>query len=205
LSLCSVRLGDYAAGVRWGHLCTGHIGSSYFPEYQVQAAYCTALSYALVGRRQEALDEMRMKAPIIDSYGISWLGQKWALFNADICQVTGRSAEALAWAEAGLTGGWTALQAERHAGPYARWVAMLAIKKGDPQRAVGVLEQVFEKVDELDVLDQLELAAVKGHLQREGADVSTMPVANGIGAEVSGAIGEQLRRFGLDGATSIRG
>ena len=197
LSLCSVRMGDYVAGVRWGQLCTSHIGSSYYPEYQVQAAYCTALSYALLGRRQEALDEMGLRTAIVDSYGISWLGQKWALFNADICHVVGRCAEALGWAEAGLTGGWTALQAERHAGPYARWVARLAIERGDPQPAVAVLEEVFRNVDQLDVLDQPEVAAVKEELLREGADVPTTGALQEAGVEVSGAIEEQLKRFGF--------
>jgi DNA-binding SARP family transcriptional activator len=198
LSLCSVRLGDYAAGIRWGQLCTGHIGSSYYPEYLVQAAYCTALSYALLGRRQEALDTMGLTTPIVDSFGISWLGQKWALFNADICYVVGRCSEALGWAEAGLTGGWTALQAERHAGPYARWVAKLAIERSDPQYAAIALEQVFRKGDELDVLDQLELAAVKAALLREGADVPTLGAQQETGVEVSDVIAEQLSRFGFD-------
>ena len=159
VALCHGRLGQYEQQLKWASLGRGNATSPFSSYSEALAAYSAAFAHAMVGDRAQALCTLRDEERRVARWPTPWMEQAWSLQKADILLIAGNRREALVLGRRATTGSHGSLHTISFAGPYARWVAKVAIAEGDVAEAKDRLSDLVQKVESYDMKDRLEILA----------------------------------------------
>lgn len=203
LALCSLRLGNLDELQQWSSMASLG-GYSLFQ--RLQAAYYQATSLALRGNAAAALQSFAILDGAMPGDLPAWLLQAWRLLRADVLWMCDHQADAIAIARDGIGGSEPTLLASAFAGPFARWVALVAESQGNFAKARYILEALGRKYDSFDAMDRAEITCARLIVDHEGTESAALRVtlAESL-ARVPLFVATQLRRLGilrLDGVSS---
>ena len=159
-SLCYGRLGDYQLQLEWAQTAQRLIRDRFVGYRNVQIATNLGLGFALSSRIAEAQHSIDTLDQGIPTSAPSWLQQVWQLNKADILMLCGKTPQAYNEATKGVSGSNHYLQSNAYAGPFARWIAVLA-KTRPIVDAQSRVEELFESIDKYDALDRVEIVAAR--------------------------------------------
>jgi tetratricopeptide (TPR) repeat protein len=170
LAVCYGRLGNYEEQLKLSLSAPRTWGGEFGGLVELQLAYCQALSLAVLGRPEEALDvidnmDLRLRGP-----HPVWMRQAWSLWKADLLQCAARPNEASDTAEQAFINLGTKLHSPGFAGPFARWLCHLCKARNMYTEAKETLEAMLLALNTYDALDQVEvMCAARVIGLREGA------------------------------------
>jgi tetratricopeptide (TPR) repeat protein len=183
-SLCYGRLGDYKRQLEWADTARRLVRDRFVGYRNVQIATNLGLGFALTSQIPAAQNAIEVLDQGMPHQVPSWLQQGWQLNKADILMLCGRSTQAFNEAEKGISGQNDKLHSTAYAGPYARWIAVLAGVRPVAD-AEARIEALFEAIDTYDALDRVEIAAAR------------LLIRNGIGGKVNFRERQRLRELCL--------
>jgi len=156
-ALAHGRLGNYREQYEWGLKKIRRLGPSTLDPERMRTAWMIGMARAMLGE-VAALDEFRACLPVLSERTAPWIRQTTALMEADLLQLLGRRQQALRAAREATSGDNQRLHSPAYAGPYARWIALLAVSGEDvPQNRARLLELVtgldgFDRIDRVEIL-----------------------------------------------------
>ncbi len=159
LTLCLGRLGRYAEQSDWVEKLSQSRGTELTGFAEVQLTYALALGHAIRNRPQAALESVeRLETRLVGRIP-DWIRQAWLLWKADILHICGRKQEALKAASQAI-GAAPKLYTPSFAGPFSRWLSLLAEK--DPlEPYLAMIDELVTQVESFDALDQAEILCAK--------------------------------------------
>ena len=200
IALCCGRLGDYRGQVRWSRIGSATTVASAYN--LLQFAYYEAFALAMLGDAKGAVDRMGVLESQAECFSSPWLIQAWRFAKADISQLCGHEAAALAFAVVATHHPTPLLHATSFAGAYARWLAMISATKGRVDAVTREIDTLRDQLHLYDALDQVEILCAC----EIGRDTSVpAPDRSGLTVRLSKlppSVVDQLRRLGMARAIS---
>jgi tetratricopeptide (TPR) repeat protein len=165
LALTYFRMGDYRAQKTWATLARRHQSDSTFTFNRVITAALLGMASVLVGTKAEALVCLDLLQREIENCKATWVAQFGQYYAADMFWLLGRKEEAL---EMALEAGACSETPKNPAltGQYARWSALVSMKRGTEMKNLESLTTLWESRNRLDVLDRAELDCAVVYLGR---------------------------------------
>jgi tetratricopeptide (TPR) repeat protein len=156
VSYCG-RLGRYEELSRWLARIPRARNQEFSGMVDLLISYFSALNEGVQGRRAQA-DEVMASLEQRMVGGIPrWMHQVWHFFRADVLWITGRHGEAIKTASEEINASSGELHSQAFAGLFSRWIAVTYLALGRPHEAISVLQNLLEKLDHYDALDQVEI------------------------------------------------
>jgi hypothetical protein len=149
--------GKYADQQQWAALAMMSSAPEVRGYIEIQLAYSTALVHAFCGRPEHAI---RVTVDLEAEFAGSlppWMLQAWTLWKADVLQLSGHHADALAVAYSSLESHGFQLRSSSFAGPFARWIALTSHVGDGRARAQDLVRELTDNLETYDTLDQLEI------------------------------------------------
>jgi predicted ATPase len=196
LSLCCLRLGDYAEQFEWGKKAAA-TGQPLSPYQLLQITYYEAFALALRQDTRGAAQAIATLDSTMPSEGPLWLTQARQLLRADILCLCGQRSSALALAREALVFPQPVLRAPSFAGAFARWLALVAEREGTLKRIEPTLDELWGKLEGFDAVDRAEITCAR--LIASTSDTAKdelQRILSGQLADLPPAIVVQLGRLG---------
>jgi hypothetical protein len=156
LALCYNRLGRHSDQLQLVSRVPPPKGPDFAGFVEIQYAYATAISHAVLGRRSKGYDVLCALEDRLQKGIPSWIIQAWRLWKADSLMSIGRVTEAHESGREGTVDFGYKLQSIAFAGTFARWLSLTAPTLGRSIEAHEIIEDLVRRLDELDALDQVE-------------------------------------------------
>ena len=124
--------------------------------------------------------------------------QAWKLAKADVLLLCGKPAAALSVALDGTRYPQPVLCARAFAGPFARWLALIAVSDQESSIAAMCIEKLHDDLPRYDALDQVEILCARSlchRLKRE--DESRRNQIEDRIRQLPSAVADQLKRLGM--------
>ena len=157
LALCQGRLGNYAEQVTWATWGEQFVGPTFTGYRDVRLGLARAFGAAMQGDCSAAQSALTQTSNRIPSQMAPWLVQAWQLGKADVLHLCGRGKDAIREASKGLSDG--KLHNDASAGPFARWLAQVALVNADVASARKRLRELRRVLSEYEAIDQVEILA----------------------------------------------
>lgn len=163
IALCYFRLGDYGSQIAWSTRALESNARCERPAIHLQALHYLSVGQAMNGLIGDAFASLRKGDSLAQALNPRGL-QNWLLQVADIHQIAGdtKHAEAIA-AEVVGHSSCKPLRSRRHAGAYARWVAIVGVKRF-PGVAAQVLRSLSKRGTSYDWMDRVEIRCARDWL-----------------------------------------
>jgi DNA-binding SARP family transcriptional activator/tetratricopeptide (TPR) repeat protein len=164
-ALCYGMLGDFEsqiASAKEALTFERDLAGSY---RQVLARYHVAVGFALSGNRFESLNAAKELAGMQIGAANLWAQQAFRLFLADAFWLAGKRSVALRHARAGVSGKFALPLAAGFTGIHARW---LARTDGESASTKAYLEQLLSRLQEFDIIDQVDIGLAALHVHDAG-------------------------------------
>jgi tetratricopeptide (TPR) repeat protein len=171
LALCYSRLGRHSDQLQLITKVPAPSGSEFAGFAEMQYAYSTAISNAIFGRRSKAYQVLEELDSRLRQQIPRWMIQAWRLWKADVLMLIGKPNEAHISGRSGTAEFGYELSSFAFAGPFARWICLTAKRELDKDTALGILESITHRLDELDALDQVEVLRAHRALARDTGDL----------------------------------
>jgi tetratricopeptide (TPR) repeat protein len=199
LSLCFERLGEYETAISWANLALGQAEDGYGLPWCLQASQSSLLSYAMLGRSNEAEQTIRQYCDRLARAPTPAVRQAWALYSADALRMLERPNEAMTEGHRAITDENGRLHSDFCVGPYARWVALIGVLQREVTQTHDKLDSLIHRLDDFDNLDQAEILNAKNWLCSRSSMISSHLVEDMFRRleTLPPAVTHQLRRIGM--------
>jgi len=157
IALCYGRLGEYTEQLIWAQKAPPFESADFAGYIEIQLAYVKAFAMALQNRRSEAVAIVRTLDDRIVGPVPAWMLQAWAMWKADLLLICGERTLATANARRALIETEYTLLNSSFAGPFSRWLTLVAESPSEKERAKRTLEEMVHQFSSYDSLDQLEV------------------------------------------------
>jgi hypothetical protein len=203
LALCHGRLGNYAEQVNCATWGEQFVAASFTGYRNVRLSLAKGFGAAMQGEFAAAQAALTQTANLMPNQIAPWLAQAWHLGRADIAQLCGRTKDAVKEAAKGLCNG--ELHNDSSAGPFARWLALVAIASGDTSTARRRVRELRAALSTFEAIDQVEVLAADLLLTVQGGGPKRAEI-NALRARINerlavlpAAVAQQLQRLGMLG------
>jgi tetratricopeptide (TPR) repeat protein len=199
VALSFARLGEYMTSLEWGRKALECSDKDRRGYYCLPAAISTVLSYAMLGRQQEAEAALRDATETFGTFGSSGRAQAWALHTADVYAMLGKWEQAHCEGLRATSGVNDNVHMTRYAGPYARWVARTTVRTENARAGEEKLNNLLAKLDTLDVIDRAEVVNAKTWLDAKNGSsrMDALQQMRDHLRELPSAIEDQLAQIGM--------
>ncbi len=199
IALSLGRLGSYAQQIQWAQTAINLNTRYRYPHSLVDAATQLMLGLAMTNDSDGVLKVVsQYDQPIRSSHQPSAI-QSWILSCADAHQILGRPKFALSLGTEATVGQYDTPLNLSFAGRFARWVALVELKRDAKNQGSERIRHVLTAMQELDKIDQLEIACAARLLAEAGSNFGEQ--AGGsipqLLAGFSPFVTDQLRRLGF--------
>jgi DNA-binding SARP family transcriptional activator/tetratricopeptide (TPR) repeat protein len=157
MALIAMRLGTYEESVSWADIAISGMNQVSSPKNLIATAYAKSAALIHLGRKEKALGTMRAVLCRVHGNGFDRLEAMGQLRLADIQVLLGRRRDALRTATNAVAHDPTSGSIARHHGLAARWSAILAAEKGEPESCHPLLSSLWRASGSLDAIDRVEL------------------------------------------------
>jgi DNA-binding SARP family transcriptional activator/tetratricopeptide (TPR) repeat protein len=155
ISLCMVRLGNYASAIEWGRR-SYELYRAFNFDFRPYALYHVGVALAMVGRTDDAMKTVEMLVSVARLASDKSLQQNALLYVADVEATLGHQANALKYARA-ATGHGLGLLYKNSAGIYGRWSSVVQAHDFSVAAARLSIVGLLQSLDEYDSIDQAEV------------------------------------------------
>lgn len=190
LALCLARLGDYESALQWSSRALGeaqHPGLSF--------AQSSLISEVMTGKWSRAQETIRGCSEWAERMRSTGMMQAWKLEVADAQLLMGEAKAAIRIAREVTTGAYAFNELICCAGPFARWVSILAVVDQDFGSARSRLSGLLQDLHAFDLKDQAEILTAMALIDVHCGQIS---------ADLVAAIDEKLMRL-PDGVRQVLG
>ena len=196
LSLAELRRGEYRASIGWASKTKPLVGTT--ADVTMQIGYCVAFANAMLNRFTAARLAMGTTAQDMHE-DLPWLRQRWGLYQADIEWLCGHRRRAMETAKDALRASAWKLLNHRHAGPFYRWLALLAVGDGMSRKCLRLAEAALDGTT-IDTFDRAEQLASCVLLRKESglATARVRSQLEEVMAQLPKEIAVQFGRLGFD-------
>ncbi|MFZ5623051.1 MAG: ATP-binding protein [Gemmatimonadota bacterium] len=199
LAVCLARLGKYKESKEWAERAVEMLERGEAQDAYAIGFYALAFAHAILGDCDRAIGAMEKYSKRAIDSSLPWIRQAHLLRYADICQLAGKPAQAMALARDATAGALRTLQAEAYSGPYARWLSMMAVEDNTVSATLRQLARLVERMDQYDRIDQAEIWVSVVWLKNKSGQSCTeeRERLEACLSGLPGAVLEQLERLGF--------
>ncbi len=199
LALSLLRLGEYAKALDWADRALACGSREMAPHYCLPAVHSAVLSYAMLGKADQAEVAIRRGTQEFGSFGSTARSQAWALYSADGYAMLRKIEQAEQEGWRATSGVNSHMHMDRYAGPYARWAARSSVYLGKLSDGQRKLDSLLANLESYDAIDRAEILNAKAWLSWKTGVVSSQQVARmrSYLKALPSAVTDQLGRMGM--------